>query len=222
MMFEIEDVSVVRQEKLILEQISIQIHRDSSYAIVGPSGAGKTTLLRLFNFMTIPTSGKIRFNDKNIFEYSPIEYRRRIPIVFQEPVLFEGTVEDNLYAPFHIKKWKLEKPTSGQLKEALSICQLDSHYLYENSQVLSGGEKQRIAMARALLMAPEIILLDEPTSALDPETASNIIDRILNITPMITLIIVTHATDILKKTKYKIVLKKGRIENISEDLNEFE
>ena len=222
MMFEIENVSVVRQGKMILEQISIQIHRDSSYAVVGPSGAGKTTFLRLFNLMTIPTSGKIRFNNKNIFEYSPIEYRRRIPIVFQEPVLFEGTVEDNLYSPFHIKRWKLEKPTNGQLKKVLSICQLDSHYLNENSQVLSAGEKQRVAMARALLLAPEVILLDEPTSALDTETASDIINRILDITPMITLIIVTHATDILKKIKHKIVLKRGRIESVSEDFNKFE
>jgi len=218
MLFEFKNVSVIRQGKTLLHRISAQIEQESSYTIVGPSGAGKTTFLRLFNLMTIPSSGEIRFRGKQALEYPLIEYRRRIPIVFQEPVLFDGTIRDNLLAPFRIKKWRTEKPAKHQLEKVLSVCRMDSRYLNENSQTLSGGEKQRVAIARSLLLDPEVLLLDEPTSALDVETADLVLEGILSHFPKTTLIVVTHATELIKKIDRKIVLKTGRIEQCCDRL----
>ena len=211
MLFEIDDVSVVRQNKTILDGISVQIKPASSYAIMGSSGAGKTTLLKLFNLMTIPTSGTICYKGKDIFQYPLINYRRTIPVVFQEPALFEGTVEHNLLMPYTLKHWKQEKPSQSQLERILSLCQLNLNILHENSRVLSGGEKQRVAITRALLLKPEVLLLDEPTSALDVKTAIRIIHGILALDPKVTLIIVTHSIEILDNIDNKILIENGRI-----------
>lgn len=219
MLFEFKNVSVIRQDKTLLHRISAQIEQESSYTIVGPSGAGKTTFLRLFNLMTIPSSGAIRFRGKPALEYPLIEYRRRIPIVFQEPVLFDGTIRDNLFAPFRIKKWQSEKPTNSQLEKVLSVCRLSSNYLNQNSRTLSGGEKQRVAIARTLLLNPDVLLLDEPTSALDVETADRVIRGIFDNYPGMTLVMVTHAIELLEKIDQKIVLKEGRIEKCCDRLS---
>lgn len=219
MLFEFENVSVVRQGKIILREMSASIEEKTSYAVVGPSGAGKTTFLKLFNLMTIPSTGGIRFRGRDAFGYPLTAYRRQIPIVFQEPVLFEGTVADNLSVPFRVKGWVSAMPSEDRFERVLSVCRLGSSYLKQNSQTLSGGEKQRVAIARALLLEPEVLLLDEPTSALDVETANRVIGGILEQYRKITLVIVTHATELIEKIQKKIVLKNGRMERCCDRLN---
>lgn len=211
MLFQLDRVSVIRQGKALLQNISISIQEGCATAIVGPSGAGKTTLLRLFNLMTIPTSGTIRFRGKDIFAYPLLAYRRRISIVFQEPVLFDGTVEANLLLPLRTGSNGRSLPSQETLEEALSASRLIPDILNEDSRILSGGEKQRVAIARALLMAPEVLLLDEPTSALDIETADRIISAIQKTYPGMTLIAVTHSPEMIRKFEAKIIIKAGRI-----------
>lgn len=219
LLFELDNISIIRQNKPILNDISAHIEQGINHAIVGPSGSGKTTFLKLFNLMSIPDSGTIQYHGTSAFHFPLTDYRRRIPIVFQEPVLFEGSVEDNLYAPFRMKKWAQDKPSQSHLKNVLDICQLSTQDLKQNSQTLSGGEKQRIAIARALLLNPEILLLDEPTSALDIQTADRLINSILEHTPELTLIMVSHAYELIEKMVQKIVLINGRIERCCESLS---
>ena len=203
----------------MLTDITISIRNGDSHTIIGPSGSGKTTFLKLFNRMTIPTSGELRFHGKPVSEYPLTEYRRQIPIVMQEPVLFDGSVESNLFLPFSLKKWMLQKPGSERIHQVLSICRLPPSILQESSHVLSGGEKQRLAIARALLLNPEVLLLDEPTSALDVHTAIQIFESLENNFPEMTWIAVTHAREIMALSKKKIVLRNGQIENYGDRLS---
>ena len=219
-LFELKKVSILRQGKTILDRISIDMDHGTSYAIIGPSGSGKTTLLRMFNLMTIPSSGEVRFRGKPAFAYPLLDYRRRIPIVFQEPVLLDGTVEDNLTLPFRLKRWSSENREASWMDKVLSVCQIDSGFLQESSHVLSGGEKQRVAIARALLLEPEVLLMDEPTSSLDVVTADRVIDSIVQHYPNTTLIIVTHALELIDKIDKKIILKNGAVESCCEHLSE--
>jgi ABC-type methionine transport system ATPase subunit len=219
-LFELKSVSVLRQGKTILDRISIDMDHGTSYAIIGPSGSGKTTLLRLFNLMTIPSEGEVRFRGKPAFAYPLLDYRRLITIVFQEPVLLDGTVEDNLTLPFRLNRWSSENLEASRIDRVLSVCQIDSGFLQENSHVLSGGEKQRVAIARALLLEPEVLLMDEPTSSLDVVTADRVIDGIVQHYPNTTLIIVTHALELIDKIDKKIILKNGIVESCCERLSE--
>ncbi len=219
-LFEVKNVSVLRQGKTILDRISIVMDHGTSYAIIGPSGSGKTTLLRLFNLMTIPSSGEVRFREKSAFAYPLLDYRRRIPIVFQEPVLLDGTVEDNLTLPFRLNRWSSENLEASRIDSVLSVCQIAPKLLQENSHVLSGGEKQRVAIARALLLEPEVLLMDEPTSSLDVVMANRVIDSIVQHYPTTTLIIVSHALELIEKIDRKIILKRGIVESCCERMSE--
>jgi len=211
MLFSLNRITVIRQENFILKEISLKLEHNRSYAVLGPSGAGKTSFLRCLNLMTIPTTGEILYRGRNSLNYPITEYRRQIPMVFQEPVLFNGTVRENLYRPFTLKKWKTETPVEEQLEEVLSICQLNPLFLEKECHTLSGGEKQRVAIARTLLFQPEVLLLDEPTSALDFETANRVIDGILMRFQPFTFIVVTHNMELIKKMDEKIILKNGRL-----------
>ena len=179
MLFKLNDITVIRSGKVVLRDITIDIESGRTYAIVGPSGSGKTTFLRLFNRMTLPSSGNITFQGCEFSKLPILDFRRQIPIVFQEPVLLEGSVESNLLLPFNLKKWSEATPSPEKVDSILKICQIKKSFLSEDSRTLSGGEKQRVAMARALLLDPQVLLLDEPTSALDPATAVKVIDAIL-------------------------------------------
>ena len=218
MRLEMKDISVIRSGKSILANVSLNIQKEQTYAVVGPSGSGKTTLLRLFNRMTLPTRGALRYRGKDASEYPVLTYRRRIPIVFQEPVLHEGTVRSNLLLPFTLKKWEKATPSREKLEDTLEICQIKPSLLAEDSRTLSGGEKQRMAMARALLLDPEVLLLDEPTSALDPPTAMRVIDAILTRFKNLTIICVTHARELIHRFDKKIILQGGRITHCCESL----
>lgn len=216
--FSLNRVSVIRQKKSILKDISLTIQQNRSYGILGPSGAGKTTLLRCMNLMTIPTMGEIIYKGCNVLKNSITNHRRKVPMVFQEPVLFNGTVQNNLDYPFTLKQWKHERPTIKQYQKILSICQLNHSLLNMKSHSLSGGEKQRVAIARALLLQPEVLLMDEPTSAMDVETANRVIDSIQNEIQEITMIVVTHNLEIIQKMKEKIILKNGNLLQCCEQL----
>jgi len=148
----------------VLADVSVEVERGGSLILVGPSGSGKSTLLRCLNRLAEPTAGTVRFDGRDIRSLDPRDLRRHAALVMQTPVLFEGTVRDNL----------LIRPagasgdfSSERLAQALAEVGLEAGLLDRDAATLSGGEKQRVMIARALLRDPEALLLDEPTSALE-------------------------------------------------------
>ena len=159
--FRFEDVSVVLDGTTVLDRVTATVCGPGVTVVAGPSGAGKSTLLRLCNRLEVPTSGVVWFDGDDIAALDPIRLRRRVGMVFQSPVLFGGTVADNL---------RVAAPRAGDpaLVEVMRRVGLDPTLVDRPARDLSGGEAQRLCIARALLTGPEVLLMDEPTSALDP------------------------------------------------------
>ena len=129
--------------------------------LVGPSGSGKSTLLRCCNRLEAPDLGTVRFRGRDVAELDPLELRRRVGMVFQRPTPFAGTVRENLQVA--------EPELSEQAAElALERVGLGADFLGRDARALSGGEAQRICLARTLVTTPEVVLMDEVTSSVDP------------------------------------------------------
>jgi putative ABC transport system ATP-binding protein len=145
--------------------------------VVGPSGAGKSTLLRLCNRLELPTSGNVSFRGDDVARLDPLALRRRVGMVFQRPSPFAGTVLDNL----RVARAAL---TPGDATQLLERAALDESFLDRSAGELSGGEAQRLCLARTLATDPEVLCMDEPTASLDhrsrgvlEELARGLVDR---------------------------------------------
>ena len=152
----------VDADREILHEVSLSVAPAAVTVLAGPSGAGKSTLLRLGNRLDIPSAGSVRFRGEDSAAIDPRELRRRVGMVFQKPVPFAGSVRENL---------KVGAPLAGdeELAGTLERVGLEASMLDRVADDLSGGEAQRMCIARTLLTQPEVILMDEPTSALDHE-----------------------------------------------------
>ena len=139
----------------------------------GRSGSGKTTALRLLNRMTVPDAGVILFEGRDILDSDPIELRRRAVMLGQAPVMFSGRVRDEVAIGCEFAA--LPAPTDEAIRAALDAVRL-AKGLDESPAPFSGGQKQRLALARIIVMNPPVLLLDEPTAALDPETEAAVFD----------------------------------------------
>jgi ABC-type methionine transport system ATPase subunit len=176
--------------KVITNDISVQVQAGEVLAVVGPSGSGKSSFLRLLNRLDEPTGGMVRLNGQDYRELAPEALRRRVGMVMQSAYLFPGTVAENLaYGPRR-RGQKLLAEQTATLLQRVGL----SGYQDRDVSNLSGGEAQRVSIARTLANAPEIILLDEPTSALDDESAQDVEDLVLDIIRerRMTCVIVTH------------------------------
>ena len=145
-----------------LDRVSLSVPASSVTVVAGPSGAGKSTLLRLGNGLERASSGSIRFRGADISQLDPLVLRRRVGMIFQKPVPCAGSVRENL-------KVAATDAPDDELVAALHRVGLSNSFLERLADELSGGECQRMCIARALLTHPEVLLMDEPTSALDPE-----------------------------------------------------
>ncbi len=173
-----------------LHDLNFTIEKNERVMLFGPSGAGKSTLLFLFNRLKDPESGKIYFDDKAIEDHSITKLRKKVGLVLQDSNLFPGTVLENLkFGPSLFKEWDEKEGT-----KLLEYVQLPQSYLTRTVDQLSGGEKQRVSLARTLANSPEILLLDEPTSALDYRTAEEIEGVLLELIKGqdLTMVMVTH------------------------------
>jgi putative ABC transport system ATP-binding protein len=167
--FTFEDVVVERAGRRALDGFSAGVPSRGVTAVSGSSGSGKTTLLRLCNRLEVPTCGRVLFRGHDVAGLDPLRLRRQVGMVFQRPTLFPGTVADNL-------RTAVADAGRERMTVALERVALDGSWLERDATVLSGGEAQRVCLARTLITEPEVLLLDEPTSALDAE-ASWVIER---------------------------------------------
>ena len=214
-MLEVKDIKKNFGKTEVIKGISFDVQKGEVVAIIGPSGCGKSTLLRCLNMLEKPTSGKIILDDEDITHKKTnlSKVRKKMGMVFQHFNLFPHlTVLENItVAPVNLKLLTKEEATKKALEFLKSIDLEDKKNNYPNE--LSGGEKQRVAIIRTLLMNPEIILFDEPTSALDPEMVGEVLSLIKTLVDKKnTIIIVSHEMEFIKKCATKVLfLDEGKI-----------
>jgi putative ABC transport system ATP-binding protein len=188
--FVLDDVEVTRgsgdDHVHPLRDISFAIAPARVTVVVGPSGAGKSTLLRLLNRMEEPSAGTVSFHGRALPSYDVLELRRRVGLLMQRPTAFPGTVLDNL---------RVGAPalTNDEALALLRRVGLAEPFLPRDTAYLSGGEAQRVCLARALAVRPEVLLLDEATSALDP-FAADVVERVVRSLAgeVLTVVMVSH------------------------------
>jgi ABC-type methionine transport system ATPase subunit len=196
----------------ILNDIAFTVDRGHALTLVGPSGSGKSSVLRCLNRLVEPTAGTVRFDGRDIKSFDPRELRCRVALVMQTPVLFEGTVRDNLCIR---PAGALGDFSEDRLRATLEEVGLESNLLDRDAAMLSGGEKQRVTIARALLRDPQALLLDEPTSALDPPNTLLVVETIsrLRVARGLSIVAVTHQPDLVRRLGGSLLyLVKGRVE----------
>ncbi|WP_144640641.1 ABC transporter ATP-binding protein [Bacillus cereus] len=190
--------------KDILHIPYLQIQKEKITCIIGESGSGKSTLLRMLNDLQSPTSGTIEYNGKLISDYHPIQLRRDVVMLGQTPPIFDGTVKDNLLMGLRLSEKPF--PNDDVLRSALQTVSLDKQ-LEDSASSLSGGEKQRLAFARIVLMDPPVYLLDEPTSALDSDTERHVMKQFTELArkKKKTIIFITHSQQLPKEVADDII-----------------
>ena len=178
-----------------LKNINLTINESEITVFIGPSGSGKTTLLKMINRLEDNTTGEVKINGKNVKDYNIHKMRWDIGYALQQVALFPHmTVEENIAIVPELKKWKKEK-IDVRIDELLNIVGLEPEkYRKRNPSEWSGGEAQRVGIARALAADPKIILMDEPFSALDPITRANLQEDVKKLQKQShkTIVFVTH------------------------------
>lgn len=209
----LRDVLVKRGGRVVLEVEELSVRKGEVLAIIGPNGAGKSTLLLTLARLLKPERGKIWFNGQPASAESELAYRRRIALVLQDPLLFDTSVYENVALGLHFRgapKNEIQ-PKVGAWLERLGI----PHLAKRRASELSGGEGQRVSLARAMVLEPELLLLDEPFGALDPPTRARLLDDLGQILPesRTTTIFITHNLDEARKLAGRLaVIMDGRLQ----------
>lgn len=200
--------------KKVLKGIDLEVNKGDIVGIIGPSGCGKSTLLRTINLLEIPTSGTINFEGKNLdFKENLTLVRRKIGMLFQQFNLFSNmtVLENIILAPVKLKILSHDEAVkeATSLLKKIDLYDKKDYYPYE----LSGGQQQRIAIIRALIMQPDLMLFDEPTSALDPEMIGEVTNLMKEIANQgMTMIVVSHEMNFIKKFATKVIfMEDGKI-----------
>jgi len=209
------------QKKLtVLDEISFSLEKGDTFSIVGPSGSGKTTLLGLCAGLDLPSSGSVSLGGHELFSLSEdqrAEIRnRQVGFIFQSFQLIPTlTALENIMVPMELNGIKGARGRARDLLERVDLTPREHHYPAQ----LSGGEQQRVSLARAFANNPGILFADEPTGNLDEETSEKVVNMIfdLNQENGTTLVLVTHDLDLARQTKRIIRLKGGKI--VADQLN---
>lgn len=212
-LFRLEQVKI----KQVLKIDHLEIPESHATCIIGPSGSGKTTLLRLLNKLNACDAGEIYYKDKPLSGMDSVLLRREAIMLSQQPAVYDGTVRDNLQIGRHFA----EKQTASEeeMKETMNEVQLQVS-LDQTASELSGGEAQRMALARVLLLDPEVLLLDEPTSALDDQTEEEVIKRVTEWVEQHrrTMIMVTHSAAMARTYGENLIrIENGTLKQEGED-----
>lgn len=211
-MISVNKISKKYGKRYVFKNISFDIKDREKLLIIGPSGCGKTTLIRCLNGLNKVNSGNIFLNGVKINQIDDVTLKSKVGMVFQNYNLFPHlTVRENVAPAPKLLKMGSDEEIDDLVKKLLSkvniINKIDSY-----PSKLSGGEKQRVAIARTLATKPEVILFDEPTSALDPATISDFILLLKELSRTTTIVVVSHEMDLIKSFADKVLfLKNGSI-----------
>jgi len=208
-MIEIRNLLISRGGRNTLEIDALDIFRGETLTVVGPNGAGKSTLLLALAHLLKPARGKIQFDGKPVSDWNALEYRRKISFVFQAPLLMDMSVEQNVGLGLKFRGVAKEgiRERVSRWIQAMGIESLSKRRAGE----LSGGEAQRVSLARAFVLEPDLLLLDEPFAALDPPTRVKLLDdlsRILGENHR-TAVFVTHNLNEAAKLSHRIAVVVG-------------
>ena len=191
-MIEISDLLIKRNGRSVLQVDSLHVKRGETLAVVGPNGAGTSTLLLTLAHLLKPAKGEIKLHDKSLKDWNELEYRRRIAFVFQDPLLMDMTVEQNIGLGLKFRGVEKEHIHTqvGKWSKSMGVDSL----LGRRAGQLSGGEAQRVSLARAFVLEPELLLMDEPFSAVDPQTRGQLLNDLSSVLAQEhrTTIFVTH------------------------------
>lgn len=220
MLLQIKNLNYKASKRTILNDINLQVDKGETIAIVGPSGSGKSTLLKQINNLISPTSGELYFKDKPYDDYPPEELRSKISYLMQQSELFGETILDNMKFPAQARHDAFDEERAKQLLKKVG---LDEYDLKAKTENMSGGEKQRITIARQLMYTPEILLLDESTSALDVNNKENIEKIIFNLAEQgVAILWITHSDDqSMRHFQKRLTIVDGSITK-TEELNQNE
>lgn len=220
-MLEIKSLCKSYDDNKVLDNISFNVEKGEVVAIIGGSGCGKSTLLRCINHIEELTSGEILFNGTNINDIP--NYHQKVGMVFQQFNLFPhlNVLDNIILAPVKLKIMNKTEAIKKARKLLKDINLLDKEKSYPNN--LSGGEQQRVAIIRTLMMNPDVILFDEPTSSLDPEMTKEVLELIKKLVDTnMTILIVSHELKFVKEVSKRVIfLNKGKIASDSSVKNTF-
>ena len=205
-LIEISDLRMKRNERIVLDIDHLSIPRGETLTVVGPNGAGKSTFLLTLASLLKPASGEIRFNGRALSQWNELEYRRKVSFVFQSPLLLDMTVEQNIGLGLKFRgvpKDEIRQRVGRWVKD-LGVESL----LGRRAGQLSGGEAQRVSLARAFVLGPELLLLDEPFAALDPPTRTKLQDDLIAVLGenQRTAVFVTHNLNEAAKLSHRIAV----------------
>lgn len=210
-MIEIRDLLIQRGGRDTLEVESLDIQRGETLTVVGPNGAGKSTFLLALAHLLKPARGEIRFDGRSVKQWNDLEYRRRISFVFQAPLLMDMSVEQNVGLGLKFRGVSKDETRERVVKwiQALGIESLAKR----RASQLSGGEAQRVSLARAFVLEPDLLLLDEPFVALDPPTHAKLLEDLSNILKQDhkTAVFVTHNLREAAKVSHRIAVVVGGV-----------
>lgn len=212
-LIEIQDLFVRRSRHPVLQIEHLKIERGKVIALVGPNGAGKTTMLLVLARLLKPERGKILFAGQELKQIKPLDYRRRIGFVFQDALMLDLSVAQNISIGLRFRR--LPGPEiNSRVNEWLERLNI-THLKHRSASKLSGGEAQRVALARAFVLQPELLLLDEPFSALDKKTRPELIRDLKTLLPAMhtTTLFSTHEDrEVSTLADDKIELAEGMID----------
>ena len=206
-----------KAERYALENINIDIKSGQTIGIIGGTGSSKSSLIQLISRLYDTTEGDVYVGDRNVKEYDLVTLRDQVAVVLQKNVLFSGTIKDNL-------RWGNKEATDEEIREACHLACADEFielmpkgydtYIEQGGSNVSGGQKQRLCIARALLKKPKILILDDSTSAVDTKTDAKIRDGLRKFIPATTKIIIAQRIASVEDADQIIVMSKGTINAI--------
>lgn len=210
-MIQIHDLLIERNGRNTLQIDSLQIERGETLTVVGPNGAGKSTLLLVLARLLKPSQGEILYEGKSLVHWDELAYRRRISFVFQSPLLMDMTVAQNVALGLKFRGIPKEEARERAAKwmKHLGVAALAKR----RAGQLSGGEAQRVSLARALVLEPELLLLDEPFAALDPPTHAKLLEDLAALLKEEhrTAVFVTHNLGEAAKLSHRIAVIAGGV-----------
>jgi ABC-type proline/glycine betaine transport system ATPase subunit len=201
----IQNVTLTRGNQVVLKDVSVDVVDGDLLVIIGPSGSGKSSLLRTINRLNEIDSGTIMLQGQSIHAMPVTDLRCKVGMIFQKTSPFEGTVADNIAFGASLTGETLSRQ---RILDLMELASLEAEFIDRPANELSGGQEQRLGIARALALNPSVLLLDEPTSALDPIATHNVEESLLKLRDMsdLTIIWVSHSIEQARRIGSRVLL----------------